>query len=151
MQAATVEHIGILFFQIGGGCIDQFLVGIDEEHQHIGRHLVGAVGGVEQLREMNLIGIAGFVLDIASCATYHHFLKHLVTQLLIDGVNSTGKVFGTQGAALRHKALELLYPRGKGVGNVSNAIKRAAGGILEQQQLVLDIFRSIVERCGRKQ
>ena len=44
-----------------------------------------------------------------------------------------------------------LNPRGKGVGNVAHTVESAARGVLEQQQLVLDVLRGIVERRGRKQ
>ena len=99
---------------------------------------------------MNLAGIAGFVLDVAAGAAHHHLLQHRVAHLLVDVVDVAGEVVGTQYASLRHKAFELLYPRGKGVGNVAYAVECTTGGILEQQQLVLDILGRIVERCGRK-
>ena len=91
------------------------------------------------------------MLDVAAGTAHHHLLQYLVAKFLIDGVDATGQELGTHGATLRHQALEFLYPRGKGVGNVGDAINRATSGVLEQQQLILDVFRRIVERCGRKQ
>ena len=113
--------------------------------------MIGAVGGVKQLREVYLVGIARLMLDVAAGTAHHYLFQHLVTKFLIDGIDAAGKGLGTQGATLRHEALEFLNPRGKGVGNVGDTINRATGGILKQQQLVLDVFGRVVERRGRKQ
>ena len=91
------------------------------------------------------------MLDVAAGTAHHHLLQHLVTKFLIDGINAAGKELGTQGATLRHKALEFLNPRGKGIGNVGDTINRATGSVLEQQQLVLDVFGRVIEWRGRKQ
>ena len=151
MQTASVEDIRVHLFQIGRRCIDQLYIGVDEEFQQFGRHLIGTVGGVKKLREMDFVGIAGLVLDIATGTAHHHFLQYLVPKFLIDGIDTGGEETGAHRAALRHKALEFLDPRGKRVGNVADTVNRAARDILEQQQLVLDVLGRVVERRGRKQ
>ena len=151
MQTASVEDIRVHLFQIGRRCIDQLYIGVDEEFQQFGRHLIGAVGGVKQLREMDLVGIAGLMLDIAAGTAHHHFLQHLVPKLLIDGIDTGGEETGAHRATLRHKTFEFLDPRGKSVGNVADAVNRATRDILKQQQLVLDVLGRVVERRGRKQ
>ena len=100
---------------------------------------------------MNLAGITGFVLDVAAGAAHHHFLQHRVAHLLVDIIDMAGEVVGTQDASLRHEAFEFLNPRGESVGDITHTVEGAAGGILEQQQLGLDILRRVVERGSREQ
>ena len=132
MQAASVEYVRVHLFQIGRRRIDQLYIGVDEEFQQFGRHLIGAVGGVKQLRKMDLVGIARLVLDIAAGSAHHHFLQHFMAKFLIDGIDTVSQETGAHRATLRHKTLEFLDPRGKCVGNVVNSINRTACDILEQ-------------------
>ena len=147
-QTAAVEHLWIDLIEVGRGCVNQLFVGIDKEHQHLWRHLVSAVFGVEQLRERDFSGIARLVLYVAAGTAHHHLFEHGVAQLLVYGIDTRGKCFGRDCAALRHQRIVVLNPWGEGVGDVAHAIEGATGSVLEQQQLVLDILGSIVERCG---
>ena len=150
-QATAVEHFRIDLVKVGRRRVYELFVGIDKEHQHLGRHLVGAIFGVKQLRERNLSGIAWLMLDVASGAAYHHLLQHRMAQLLVDGIDTRGQCLGRNRATLRHQGIVFLNPRGKGVGDVAHTVESAARGVLKQQQLVLDVLRGIVERRGRKQ
>ena len=150
-QAAAVEQLRIDFVEFGIRRVNQFLVGLHKQHEYLGRHLVGAVQGVEEFGEMNLVGIARLVLDVAAGAAHHHLFQNGMAQFLVDGVDAQGQRFGRQGAALRHQAFEFLNPRGEGVCDVAHAVEGATGGVLKEQQLVFDVFGRVVERCGRKE
>ena len=118
----------------------------------IGIHLIDQLTRREDMWEndalrSNVCPIVGIVQDIVSGTANSHLVYHLVANLFIDSINFGGNIALV---TFLHQFVILLNQRGEESLQIGDAIDGAILTILEQEQQVLQVIGTVVQRSGRK-
>ena len=135
----------MLFIRQGSQCFIETGTGI-------GIHLIDQLARREDMWEndalrSNVRPIVSIVQDIVSGTANSHLVYHLVANLFINSIDFGGNIaFVT----FLHQFVVLLNQRGEESLQIRDAIDGAILTVLEQEQQVLQVIGTVVQRSGRK-
>ena len=115
-------------------------------------HLIDQLTRREDMREndalrSNVCPIVGIVQNIVSGTTDSHLVYYLVANLFIDSIDFGGNIALV---TFFHQFVVLLNQGRKESFQIGDTIDGTILTVLEQQQLVLQVIGTVVQRSGRK-